>query len=59
MSEIVERYRLYAAECLRIAQESGPKQKLTLLDMAQCWLALAEQTLKNTETIESLTRWTT
>jgi hypothetical protein len=34
------------------------KQKLTLLDMAQSWLAPAEQALKNAETIESLTRWT-
>jgi hypothetical protein len=31
------------------------KQKLTLLDMAQSWLALADQALKNAQTIESLT----
>jgi hypothetical protein len=60
MSDLVERYRLYAAECVRLAQdESVLKQKLTLLDMAQSWLALADQALKNAETIESVTRWTT
>jgi hypothetical protein len=48
MSEIVERYRSHAAECLRIAQSvSPPKEKLALVNMAQCWLDLAEQTLKN------------
>jgi hypothetical protein len=60
MSDLVERYRSYAAECVRLAQDvSVLKQKLTLLDMAQSWLALADQALKNAETIESLTRWTT
>jgi hypothetical protein len=39
MSDLVERYRLYAAECVRLAQDvSVLKQKLTLLDMAQNWL---------------------
>jgi len=52
MSDVVERYRLYAAECVRLAQDvSVLKQKLTLLDMAQHWLALAEQALKNAGTI--------
>jgi hypothetical protein len=60
MSELVERYRLNAAECVRLAQDvTVLKQKLTLLDMAQSWLALAEQALRNAETIESVTRWTT
>jgi hypothetical protein len=49
MSEIAERYRFHAAECLRIAQSvSPPKEKLALVNMAQCWLALAEQAIKNT-----------
>jgi len=52
MSDVVERYRLYAAECVRLAQDvSVLKQKLTLLDMAQHGLALAEQALKNAGTI--------
>jgi hypothetical protein len=60
MSDLVEHYRLCAAECVRLAQHvSVLKQKLALLDMAQSWLALAEQALKNAETIEFLTRWTT
>jgi hypothetical protein len=59
MSEVAERYRSYAAECLRIAQDvSRPKEKLALLNMAQCWLALAEQAIKDSE-IEPLTRRTT
>jgi hypothetical protein len=36
LPEIEERYRSYAAECLRIAQDvAGSKEKLALLNMAQ------------------------
>jgi hypothetical protein len=52
MSNPVARYRLYAAECVRLAQDvSVLKQKLTLMEMAQNWLALAEQARQNAETI--------
>jgi hypothetical protein len=56
-SALAERYRLYAAKCVRIAQDVPHEEKLLLLNMAQCWLALAEQTLKTNETIESVTRY--
>ena len=37
-----EEYRLYAAECLRVAQQiQNPNDKTMLLDMAQKWQALA------------------
>jgi hypothetical protein len=55
MSELVERYRFYAAECLRIAQDVPANEKLSLLNMAQSWLALAERAIKNSE-VGSLTR---
>jgi hypothetical protein len=37
-------YRLYAARCVEIAQQtSDPGNKASLLAMVQCWLALADQ----------------
>ena len=43
-AEAVERYRLQACECVRIAQDvSDTRAKLALLEMAQSWLRLAEQ----------------
>jgi hypothetical protein len=43
-----EQYRLFAAHCIGIAQETAePNRKLALLDMAQAWIALAEQAEKN------------
>jgi hypothetical protein len=52
MSEIVERYRSHAAECLRIAQSVSPaKEKLARVNMAQCWLSLAEQAIKDGEPV--------
>ena len=51
-SELVSRYRSHAANCLEIAQRlPEPDSKLALLDMAQSWLSLAEQVIKNDETI--------
>lgn len=36
-------YRLYAAECLRLAQQApGEKEKTLLLEMAERWRVLAE-----------------
>jgi len=45
---IGEQYRLFAAYCIGIAQETAePDRKLALLDMAQAWIALAVQADKN------------
>jgi hypothetical protein len=42
-NELVAAYRRYAANCVEMAKEfSEPDQKLTLLDMANAWLRLAE-----------------
>ena len=39
----VERYKEYAAECLRIAQQATDEaQKARLLDMAEAWRRLSE-----------------
>jgi hypothetical protein len=43
--ETVARYRQYAANCLRAAQQvSDPRTRSSLIDMAQVWKMLAEQT---------------
>jgi hypothetical protein len=43
-SEIKACYRLYAAHCLEIAQRlSDHGGKIALLNMAQTWIALADQ----------------
>jgi hypothetical protein len=42
--EIAERYRRYAANCLKIAEQIRDQTiKGSLLDMAQVWVKLAEQ----------------
>jgi hypothetical protein len=52
VSELVAVYRLHAAQCTEIAQHSrDPETKLTLLTIAQAWLTLADQAMKNSETI--------
>jgi hypothetical protein len=44
----VGRYRKHAANCLSIAQHTAdPKAKLALIDMAQIWVALAEEAERN------------
>ena len=49
--ESVATYQLHAASCIEIAQRTtDPKSRLSLLAMAQSWLKLAEQTVKNSET---------
>jgi hypothetical protein len=49
--ERLERYRLNAEKCLALAQTFGdPQSKRTLIRMANTWLKLAEQHLKNRET---------
>jgi hypothetical protein len=38
-----EQYRHYAAECIRLAQQSrGPTEKDSLVQMAEAWRRLAE-----------------
>jgi hypothetical protein len=49
--ERLERYRPNAEKCLALAQTfSDPQSKRTLIGMANTWLKLAEQHLKNRET---------
>ncbi len=44
-----EQYRHYAAECIRLAQQSQhPPEKDMLLSMASAWRRLAEHAEKNT-----------
>jgi len=38
-----EQYRYYAAECIRLAKQSDPEEKETLLAMAEAWRRLAER----------------
>jgi NADPH:quinone reductase-like Zn-dependent oxidoreductase len=50
--DLVANYRQHAANCIEIAQHLSDSQaKLVLLNMAQSWLALAEQAVKNSETV--------
>ena len=43
MAGASERYRRYAGECLRIAQETAdPADKARLLQMAEAWMKLAD-----------------
>jgi hypothetical protein len=50
-NERLERYRLNAEKCLALAQTFNDRQsKRTLIEMANTWLKLAEQHLKNSET---------
>ena len=49
---LVERYRSYAAKCIKISRNvSDPTGKLVLLEMAQSWLRLAEQAAEGAETV--------
>jgi hypothetical protein len=46
----VERYRRYAAECIRLAQQTlDSEEKETLLGMAQAWCRLAEHAVKESK----------
>jgi hypothetical protein len=46
-----EQYRQYAAECVRLAQEShNQKDKALLLEMAEKWRARAEQIERQQQT---------
>jgi hypothetical protein len=49
-AELVERYRSYAAKCIKISRNiSDPIGKLVLLEMAQTWLKLGEQVTQGAE----------
>jgi len=51
-NEFASRYRLHAAHCVELAERSSDAEgRLALLAMAQSWLALAEQAVKNSETV--------
>jgi hypothetical protein len=48
---VLATYQLHAADCIQIAQGmTDPKSRVSLLAMAQSWLKLAEQAVKNSET---------
>ena len=50
--ERLERFRLNTEKCLALAQTFNDRQsKRTLIGMANAWLKLAEQHLKNSETV--------
>lgn len=47
---LTDRYKEFAAECVRVAREaSNPKDKAMLLQMADTWLKLAEKAAKSGE----------
>jgi hypothetical protein len=51
-AEIAARYRAHAAACVRFAQTVADiGGKLSLLDMAGRWLALAEEAEKNRDSL--------
>jgi hypothetical protein len=50
--ERLERYRLNAEKCLALAQTFNDREsKRAMLGMANAWLTLAEQHVKNSETV--------
>jgi len=50
--ERLERYRLNAEKCLELAQRfNDQERKRIMLGMANAWLKLAEQHLRNSETV--------
>ena len=55
--ETVTRYRAYAADCIKIADSlSTVALKLEFLAMARVWIALANESDKNSQVVA--TRWT-
>jgi hypothetical protein len=49
-----DRYRHFAAECVRVAQvTSSPNDKAMLLQMADTWLKLAEKAAKSDDDKEA------
>ena len=53
MPERVEQYRLNADKCLELAETfKDPDAKRTMFAMADAWLTLAGQRVKNIETVD-------
>jgi hypothetical protein len=53
--QIIACYRLYAAHCVEIARDLPERgRKIALLNMAQVWLALADEAERKARTEESL-----
>jgi hypothetical protein len=51
-SDLEAAYRLHAAHCLEFAHRaSDSENRLLFLAMARAWLKLAEQAIKNSETV--------
>ena len=51
-SDLAAAYRLNAAKCVDVARRSSNLEaRRALLVMAQAWLTLAEQAIKNSETV--------
>jgi hypothetical protein len=51
-SDLAATYRINAAKCVDIAHRSSDSEtKFALLGMAQSWLTLAGQAMKNSETV--------
>lgn len=52
--EVAVRYRQYAAQCVRAAQQVTDRTiRTSLLDMAQVWIALADQAERSSRTAKS------
>lgn len=50
LDESAASYRLYAAYCLEIAQDTtDPARKVALLNMVQAWTRLADHAAKNVQ----------
>jgi hypothetical protein len=57
MPERVGQYRLNADKCLELAETfKDPDAKRTMFAMATAWLTLAEQRVKNIETVDPPSR---
>ncbi len=55
MPQQVEQYRLHAEKCLELAQTfKDLEAKRTMLAMANAWLMLPAQRVKNVETVDML-----
>ncbi len=53
-AQLAARYWGYAAQCLIVAQrQDDAGDKLALINMAQAWVNLAEQTEKNTPALSA------
>ena len=47
-SEVAARYREYAAKCVAVAQNlQDTAEKVSMLNMAQAWIKLADLALRN------------